>query len=75
MAKETTIMEMERLSDFYVTDLYDMMDDKFENVIIPENPIHGLHHDNVTPQDFESISEFGRIIKNYQKMKRLTESI
>lgn len=69
--KETTIIELERLSDFYVMDLYDMMDDNFEKPVIPNKPIHGLRHDEVTKQDFESIAQFGRIIKNYQKMKRL----
>ena len=64
-------MELERLSDFYVMDLYDMMDDNFEKPVIPNKPIHGLRHDEVTKQDFESIAQFGRIIKNYQKMKRI----
>jgi len=64
-------MELERLSDFYVMDLYDMMDDNFEKPVIPNKPIHGLRHDEVTKQDFDSIAQFGRIIKNYQKMKRL----
>jgi hypothetical protein len=69
--KEPTVMELERLSDFYVMDLYDMMDDNFEKPVIPAKPIHGLRHDEVTKQDFDSIAQFGRIIKNYQKMKRL----
>jgi hypothetical protein len=69
--KQPTLNELESLSDFYVMDLYDMMDDDFEKPVIPNRPIHGLRHDEVTKQDFDSIAQFGRIIKNYQKMKRL----
>lgn len=69
--KQPTLNELERLSDFYVMDLYDMMDDDFENPVIPAKPIHGLRHDEVTQQDFESIAQFGRIVKNYQRLKRL----
>jgi hypothetical protein len=73
--KEPTITELESLADFYVMDLYDIMDDKFENIVIPEKPIHGLHHDEVTKQDFKGIAQFGRIVKNYQKLKRLSDEI
>lgn len=68
---EPTVMELESLADFYMMDLYDIMDDKFENIVIPENPLHGLRHDEVTKQDFKSIAQFGKIVKNYQKMKRM----
>jgi hypothetical protein len=73
--KEPTVMELETLSDFYVMDLYDMMDDNFEKPVIPNKPIHGLRHDEVTKQDFESIAQFGRIVKNYQKLKRMENEI
>lgn len=73
--KEPTITELERLSDFYVMDLYDMMDDKFEKPVIPERPIHGLIHTDVSREDFESIAQFGRIVKNYQKMQRIENQI
>lgn len=69
--KELTVTELERLSDFYVMDLYDIMDDRFEKPVIPEKPIHGLRHTDVSKEDFESISQFGRIVKNYQKMQRI----
>jgi hypothetical protein len=71
--KEPTITELEQLSDFYMMDLYDMMDDDFKNIIIPIEPKHGLLHTEVTKQDFESIAQFGRIVKNYQKLKRLAD--
>lgn len=73
--KELKINELERLSDFYVMDLYDMMDDKFEKPVIPEKPIHGLRHTDVSKQDFESIAQFGRIVKNYQRMQRIENTI
>jgi|LauGreDrversion4_2_1035121.scaffolds.fasta_scaffold1858627_2 hypothetical protein len=69
--KQPTLNELESLSDFYVMDLYDMMDDNFEKPVIPNRPIHGLRHDEVSKQDFDSIAQFGKIIKNYQRMKRL----
>lgn len=73
--KEPTVTELERLSDFYVMDLYDMMDDKFEKPVIPKRPIHGLRHTDVSKQDFESIAQFGRIVKNYQRMQRIENKI
>ena len=68
MVKEMYIIELERLADFYVVDLIDIID---EDVIFkaPEKPIHGLSHYEVSKQDFKSIAEFGRIIKNYQKIQ------
>lgn len=71
--KQPSLNELEKLADFYIMDLYDLMDDKFENVVIPDRPIHGIHHTDVEPEDFESIAQMGKIIKNYQKMKRLEE--
>jgi len=69
--KELTLMELERLSDFYLVELEDLM--TFEEGSIefklPETSIHGLYHTEVSVQDFKSISEFGRIIKNYKKIK------
>ena len=40
---------------------------------MPETSIHGLRHEEVSEQDFKSIAEFGRIIKNYKKIKNLTK--
>ncbi len=67
-----TLTKLEKIADFYVMDLHDMMWFNDE-VHLPKNPIHGLHYDEVTPEDFEAIAQFGRIIKNYQKMKRLSK--
>lgn len=36
-----------------------------------EKPIHGLKHTDVSKEDFESIAQFGRIVKNYQRMQRI----
>lgn len=68
-----TLTEYEKLADFYVVDLFDMWDDKTNDFVIPTNPTHGLKHDEVSHEDFEAIAQFGRIIKNYQKLKRLTD--
>jgi hypothetical protein len=69
---EPTLMELERLSDFYLVELEDLM--TFEEGSIkfkmPETSIHGLRHEEVSEQDFKSIAEFGRIIKNYIKIKK-----
>lgn len=66
-----TITELEMLSDFYMIDLYDMITDT--EIVLPEKPAHGLKHTDVTNEDFVSISQFGKIVKNYQKLKRLSE--
>ena len=73
MKSEPTVTELEKLADFYVMDLYDIMNDDYTDIEIPEHPIHGLVHTEVTPEDFESIAQFGRIVKNYNKIKRLEE--
>jgi hypothetical protein len=72
--KEPTLTELEKLADFYVMDLYDIMNDDYTEIVIPKKPIHGLLHTDVSKEDFESLSAFGRIIKNYQKLKRLDDA-
>ena len=74
MSREISIIEMEQIADFYLVDLTDLLD---ETVIfkVPEKPIHGLSHYEVSKQDFKSIAEFGRIIKNYQKLKNLSKEL
>ena len=71
MITEMSIIEMEQMANFYMTDLFDMIDEN-ANIKIPETSIHGLRHDEVSLEDYKSISEFGRIIMNYQKIKNLT---
>ena len=72
--KEPSITDLEKLADFYVMDLYDIMNDEYTDIEVPENPVHGLLHTEVTSEDFESIAQFGRIVKNYQKLKRLEDA-
>ena len=72
--KEPTLTELEKLADFYVMDLYDIMNDDYTDIVVPKKPIHGLFHTDVTKEDFESLAQFGRIIKNYQKINRVLES-
>lgn len=66
-----TLIEMEKISDFYLMDLADMLDEK-SNLVIPEKSPFELNHLEVSPEDFDSITQFGKIVKNYLKMKRLT---
>ena len=66
-----TIMEMEKISDFYLTDLADMLD-KDCNLVIPEKGPFELNYLEASPEDFDAISQFGKIVKNYLRMKRLT---
>jgi hypothetical protein len=68
---DMTLNELEELANFYLVDTYDMI--KGDEIVFPETPIHGLKHTEVTSEDFKSISEFGKIVKNYQKLKRLSE--
>lgn len=68
MVKEMSIIELEQLADFYILDVIDVIDDKVE-FVKPASPIHGLHPEDVSDEDFKSIAQFGRIIKNYQKIQ------
>jgi hypothetical protein len=68
------LTEMEKISDFYFEDLEDMFDEK-GNFVIPKHRFFSIKHDEVTPQDFESISQFGKIVKNYSRMRMLASSI
>jgi len=65
------LSELEMLSDFYMIDLYDMING--EEIVFPTSSVHGLRHTEVTTEDYKSISQFGKIVKNYQKLKRLSE--
>ena len=65
-----TINELEELADFYLIDTYDMI--RGNDIVFPESPIHGLKHTEVTSEDYKSIAKFGKIVKNYQKLKRLS---
>ena len=44
-----------------------------KEIVIPEKSIIGLKHDEVSEEDFEPISSFGKIVKNYKRMQRLNE--
>jgi hypothetical protein len=68
MFKEMTIIELEQLADFYILDVIDVINDKVE-FVKPTSSIHGLHPEDVSDEDFKSIAQFGRIIKNYQKIQ------
>lgn len=72
MSKELSIIELERLADFYFLDVIDIIDDNVQ-FVKPASPIHSLHPEDVSEEDFIAIAQFGKIIKNYQKMKRISK--
>ncbi len=63
-----TLNELEKIADFYMIDLESIIDDI--DGAVDKSP-HKLDHKTVSNQDFDSISQFGRIIKNYLKMVEL----
>lgn len=63
-----TLDQLEKIADFYMIDLESIIDDI--DGVKDKSP-HKLDHKTVSNQDFHSISEFGRIIKNYLKMIEL----
>jgi|688.fasta_scaffold2319848_1 hypothetical protein len=67
-----TLQEIEKLCDFYVIELYDCLLFN-DNFVIPKNTVHGLKHTEVTPEDFDSIAKFGKIIKNYYAMMKIKD--
>ncbi len=68
-----TLSELEKIADFYICDLDDILDENC-NLSINKN-IHNLDHNTIGKLDFDAISKFGKIVKNYNKMTRLNERI
>jgi hypothetical protein len=62
------LSELEKIADFYMVDLLSIIDDI--DSVIEKSPIK-LNHKSVSKQDFDTISQFGRIVKNYCKMLEL----
>lgn len=69
-----TITELEQLSDFYILDLADVMDEE-GNINFPETNIFGLKPADVHPDDYVSLAQFGRIVKNYRRIKRISKEL
>lgn len=61
---------IELLANFYALDIYDILNDKYE-VCRPNSPIHGLHPEDVTEEEFYKIAEWGSLIVKCQKQKNL----
>lgn len=68
---DKSIIELEKISDFYQIDLVDLMEDYDSSI---KNSKIKIDHTKVSKNDFESISKFGRIVKNYLKMVQLDPS-
>jgi len=58
------IIQLEKIADFYILDLESIIDD----IEGAAEKSHKLDHRSVSKEDFDSISQFGRIVKNYCKM-------
>ena len=63
-----TLDQLEKIADFYMLDLESIIDDI--DGARDKSP-HKLDHKKVSKQNFHSISQFGRIVKNYLKMVEL----
>ena len=64
-----SLSEMEKIADFYHVELADLIDkpeiiDKFF-----------LKHNEVGEEDFKSLSQFGRVIVNYNRLQRLIKEL
>lgn len=70
--KTINLEQIERLSNFYGVELHEILDGN-GNERKPTNPIHEMKPEEVSAEDFEVIAQFGKIIKNYKKIKRLHE--
>ena len=60
--------ELEKLSDFYIVDLRDIINDIDSAT---NNSIIKIDHKSLSQVDFDTISQFGRVVKNYLKMMEL----
>ena len=66
-----TITELEQMSDFYILDLSDVIDEE-GNISFPEKNMFGLKPADVHPEDYISLAQFGRVVKNYKRLKRIS---
>lgn len=69
-----TITELEQLADFYSIDLADVMDEE-GNISFPEKNMFGLKPADVHTDDYVSMAQFGRIVKNYRRIKRISKEL
>ena len=68
--KQFTISKLEQIADFYILDLSDVIDEN-GNISFPEKNMFGLKPDDVHPDDYISLAQFGRIVKNYKRLNRI----
>jgi transcriptional regulator with XRE-family HTH domain len=70
-SREIPIMLLEKLADFFRVDMGDLMEDKPE--ILNTNIAFAFRANEFSREDFDSISHFGKIVRNYFKLKELTK--
>lgn len=69
--REIPIILLEKLADFFRVDLGDLMEDKPE--IQKVNVAFAFRANELSKDDFESIAYFGKIVRNYIKLKGLSK--
>jgi len=68
-SREIPIILLEKLADFFRVDMADLMEDKPE--IQKTNIAFAFRAGEFNREDFESIAHFGKIVRNYFKLKDL----
>jgi len=71
-SREIPIFLLEKLADFFRVDMADLMEDNPE--ILKTNIAFAFRASDFSCEDFESISHFGRIVRNYFKLKELNKT-
>jgi len=70
-SREIPILLLEKLADFFRVDLADLMEDNPE--ILETNVAFAFRASDFSRDDFDSIAHFGRIVRNYFKLKELNK--
>ncbi|MBI4648135.1 MAG: helix-turn-helix transcriptional regulator [Bacteroidia bacterium] len=72
-SREVPIILLEKLADFFRVDLADLMENKPE--IQKTNIAFAFRANEFCREDFESIAHFGKIVRNYFKLKELYKAL
>jgi len=62
---------LEKLADFYGIDTYDLLEETPENQ--QTMVAFAFRADELQPEDMESIAAFRKVVKNYLKMKKVSQ--
>lgn len=68
-SRDVPLEKLNAMADLFKVDLYDLME---ENIDLQKaNVVFAFRANTVSPDDMKVIAEFGRIVKNYIKLKEL----